>query len=107
MEPDFGGGALEGFLAAHKSVEIPSAFAPGDQFSGWRVTALLGRGGSGEVYRVVHATLGTEAALKVCVRDEERDDIRDAAVCDQSKLFIVSLIVDESTANIGALTLKQ
>lgn len=83
MEPDFGGSALEGFLAAHKSVEIPSAFAPGDQFGDWRVTAFLGRGGSGEVYRVVHATLGTEAALKVCVRDEERDDIRDAAVCDR------------------------
>ena len=81
MESDVDGGTLGDFLAAHKPVEFPSAFAPGDMFGDWRVTAFLGRGGSGEVYRAVHATLGTEAALKVCVRDAERDDIRDAAVC--------------------------
>ena len=83
MKPDVDGGVLGDFLAVHKPEEIPSAFAPGDLFGDWRVTAFLGRGGSGEVYRAVHATLGTEAALKVCVRNAERDDIRDAAVCDR------------------------
>ena len=83
MEADIDSGAIEGFLAEHKPVEITSAFAPGDQFGDWLVTAFLGRGGSSEVYRVVHVTLGTEAALKVCVRDEDRNDIRDAAVCDR------------------------
>ena len=74
---------LDAFLSAHGHVDIPSSYASGEAFGDWRVTAFLGRGGSGEVYRVVHATLGTAAALKVCVRDAERDDIRDAAVCDR------------------------
>ena len=82
-KPDVNGDALGVFLTAHKPLEFNSAFVPGDVFGDWRVTAFLGRGGSGEVYRVVHATLGTEAALKVCVRDVERDDVRDAAVCDR------------------------
>jgi serine/threonine-protein kinase len=81
MASDVDSGALGDFLAAHKPVELLSAFASGDVFGDWRVTAFLGRGGSGEVYRVVHATLGTVAALKVCVRNAERDDTRDAAVC--------------------------
>ena len=74
---------LDAFLSAHGHVDIPSSYASGEAFGDWRVTAFLGRGGSGEVYRVVHAALGTAAALKVCVRDAERDDIRDAAVCDR------------------------
>ena len=76
---------LDDFLAAHKSVEFSSAFAPGDLFGDWRVTAFLGRGGSGEVYRVVHVALGTAAALKVCARNAERDDVHDAAVCARFK----------------------
>ena len=56
-------------------------YSPEEMFGEWRVTAFLGRGGSGEVYRVVHVSLGTAAALKVCVRDTGRDDARDAAVC--------------------------
>ena len=43
----------------------------GDQIGDWRVTGLLGRGGSGEVYRVVHTETGQAAAAKVLVRDEE------------------------------------
>lgn len=73
--------ALDGFLAAHAPIDAHPAFAQGEMFGDWRVTAFLGRGGSGEVYRVVHAALGTAAALKVCVRDEARNDARDAAVC--------------------------
>ena len=72
---------LDGFLAAHAPVDEHPAFAPGEMFGDWRVTAFLGRGGSGKVYRVVHVTLGTAAALKVCVRDSARNDARDSAVC--------------------------
>ena len=72
---------LSDFLAAHKPVGTDASFAAGDLFGEWRITAFLGRGGSGEVYRVENLTLGTAAALKVCVRAEGRDDARDAAVC--------------------------
>ena len=72
---------IDAFLAAHAPVESSATFAPGEVFGDWRVTAFLGRGGSGEVYRVVHTTLGTAAALKVCVKNPERDAARDEAVC--------------------------
>ena len=72
---------IEEFLAAHKPVSTGGSVAPGEVFDDWRVTAFLGRGGSGEVYRVVHTTLGTAAALKVCVKNPERDASRDEAVC--------------------------
>ena len=36
----------------------------------WRIEAFLGNGLSGEVYRVVHCTNGTEAALKLLVDDQ-------------------------------------
>ena len=74
-------GEIEGFLAAHKPVSTGGSLAPGVVLGDWRVTAFLGRGGSGEVYRVVHTMLGTVAALKVCVRDPERDAARDEAGC--------------------------
>ena len=60
--------ALDGFLAAHAPIDAHPAFAQGEMFGDWRVMAFLGRGGSGEVYRVVHATLGIAAALKVSPR---------------------------------------
>ena len=72
---------IDDFLSAHAPVESSPTFVAGDQFGDWRVTAFLGRGGSGEVYRVVHTTLGTAAALKVCVKNPERDAARDEAVC--------------------------
>ena len=81
MKPETDDKRLDAFLSVHGPVDIPSAFASGELFGDWRVTAYLGRGGSGEVYRVVHAALGTAAALKVCVRNPERDAARDAAVC--------------------------
>ena len=74
-------GAIADFLAAHKPVSTGESVVPGEVFGDWRVTAFLGRGGSGEVYRVVHTTLGTAAALKVCVKDLERVAARDEAVC--------------------------
>ena len=36
----------------------------------WRVEAFLGRGGSGEVYRVVHSVTRTPAAAKVLAKDD-------------------------------------
>ena len=81
MALDAGNSGLESFLVAHAPVDVSAAFVPGDQFGDWCVTAFLGRGGSGEVYRVVHATLGTAAALKVCLRKADRDSARDEAVC--------------------------
>ena len=72
---------IDAFLSAHAPVESSATFAPGEVFGDWRVTAFLGCGGSGEVYRVVHTTLGMAAALKVCVKNPERDASRDEAVC--------------------------
>ncbi|MBQ3290371.1 MAG: serine/threonine protein kinase, partial [Kiritimatiellae bacterium] len=48
----------------------------GTAFGDWRVTAFIGRGGNGEVYCAEHVTLGTPAAVKVLVRDEERARVR-------------------------------
>ena len=80
MAPDGSQADLDVFLAAHDPVDFPAAFSPGDLFGDWHVTAFLGHGGSGEVYRVVHAALGA-AALKVCVRRPDRDAAHDAAAC--------------------------
>ena len=49
-----------------------ASFPDGTVFGSWRVAAFLGKGGNGEVYRAVHVSLGTSAALKVLVRDEPR-----------------------------------
>ena len=81
MEPDADNHGIDAFLAKHAPVDFSAAFAPGEMFGDWRVTAFLGRGGSGEVYRVVHSTLGTAAALKVCAKNPDRDASRDEAVC--------------------------
>ena len=65
---------LDSFLARHDSVEADAHFRSGDLFGRWRVTAFLGRGGSGEVYRVVDVHSGADAALKVLVRNTEEND---------------------------------
>ena len=63
---------IEGILSAHKRMPTGASFQDGEMFGNWRVTAFLGKGGSGEVYRAVHVALGTSAALKVLVRNEPR-----------------------------------
>ena len=63
---------IEGILAFRERMPTGASFPDGAVFGGWRVTAFLGKGGSGEVYRAVHVSLGTSAALKVLVRDEPR-----------------------------------
>ena len=63
---------MEGILSSHAQVPTGASFQDGTVFGNWRVMAFLGKGGNGEVYRVVHVSLGTSAALKVLVRDEPR-----------------------------------
>ena len=63
---------IEGILSAHERMPTGASFQDGAMFGNWRVTAFLGKGGNGEVYRVVHVSLGTSAAVKVLVRDEPR-----------------------------------
>lgn len=62
--------------AAHGSIDSACRFPAGTIFGDWRLTAFIGRGGNGEVYCAEHVTLGTPAAVKVLVRDEERAKIR-------------------------------
>ena len=63
---------IEGILSAHGRMPTGASFQDGEMFGNWRVTAFLGKGGNGEVYRAVHVSLGTAAALKVLVRNEPR-----------------------------------
>ena len=63
---------IEGILSAHERMPTGASFPDGEVFGNWRVTAFLGKGGNGEVYRAVHVALGTSAALKVLVRNEPR-----------------------------------
>ena len=46
--------SAESFLAAHGDPRPPTVYHDGDIVAGWRITAFLGRGGSGEVYRAEH-----------------------------------------------------
>ncbi len=70
---------IEGFLSAHERMPTGASFSDGEMFGDWRVTAFLGKGGGGEVYRAVHATLGMVAALKVCVPRADVDVAREEA----------------------------
>ena len=63
---------IEGILSAHERMPTGASFQDGAVFGNWRVAAFIGKGGSGEVYRAVHVSLGTSAAVKVLVRDEPR-----------------------------------
>lgn len=65
---------LDSFLARHAPVETQALFHSGDLFGDWRITAFLGRGGSGEVYHTVNQQTGEEAALKVFVRNADGND---------------------------------
>lgn len=58
-------------LRADRSVRDGEAIlAAGATLGSWRVEAFLGRGGSGEVYRVVHSVTRTPAAAKVLTKDD-------------------------------------
>ena len=64
--------SIEALCVAHEPVEGAARFSAGATFGEWRITAFIGRGGNGEVYCAEHATLGTPAAVKVLIRDDER-----------------------------------
>ena len=70
-------GGLDKFLASSgkgallRVQEHDNILTSGTMLGSWRVEAFLGRGGSGEVYRVVHAVTRTPAAAKVLTRDNE------------------------------------
>ena len=61
---------VESFLRRHKAVAEPTLLYAGQDIGEWIVTAYLGCGGSGEVYRVKHRFLDTAAAVKILVRDD-------------------------------------
>jgi serine/threonine protein kinase len=65
-----GDDSISAMCAAHGPVASACRFSIGTIFGDWRVTAFIGRGGSGEVYCAEHIALGTSAAVKVLVRDE-------------------------------------
>ena len=62
--------------AAHGPIVSASRFPVGTIFGDWRLTAFIGRGGNGEVYCAEHVSLGTPAAVKVLVREDERAKAR-------------------------------
>ena len=68
--------SIAAMCAAHAPVTPEARFPAGAVFGDWRVTAFIGRGGNGEVYCAEHIRLGTPAAVKVLVRDDERAKAR-------------------------------
>ena len=67
---------LAALCAVHAPVNSVGHFPPDTPFGDWRLTAFIGRGGNGEVYCAEHTTLGTPAAVKVLMRDDERAKAR-------------------------------
>ena len=63
--------SLERYLDQQPGQANPMALKDGDVVDGWRVKALLGRGGSSEVYRVEHVRNGSFAALKFLLPTED------------------------------------
>ena len=64
--------SVAAMCASHAPMEPNARFPVGSIFGDWRLTAFIGRGGSGEVYCAEHVRLGTSAAVKVLVRDDAR-----------------------------------
>lgn len=73
---------VENFLSRHERVKTDELYTSGELFDSWRITALLGRGGSGEVYRVVNVATGEAAALKTALTPEPRHAERIAREAD-------------------------
>ena len=62
---------IEAFLRAHPHIEDPHLFDVGQNIGEWRITAFIGKGGSGEVYSAKHSDLGFVAAIKILSRDDQ------------------------------------
>ena len=63
--------SLERYLDRQPGQANPMTLRDGDVVDGWRVKALLGHGGSSEVYRVEHVRNGNFAALKLLLPAED------------------------------------
>ena len=57
--------SLERYLAQQPGQANPMTLKDGEVVGSWRIRALIGRGGSSEVYRVEHVRDGSFAALKL------------------------------------------
>ena len=68
--------SLENFCAAYGAEVETGCLEAGNIVGDWRLTAFIGRGGSGEVYCAEHVRLGTPAAVKVLVREDEHAKAR-------------------------------
>ena len=62
--------SVESFLRSHERIEEPHLLEDGQEVGEWVVRAFLGKGGSGEVYRVEHRYLHIGAAIKILSRDD-------------------------------------
>ncbi len=65
------GQTVENWLRRHAPIEASGEIPDGTVVGDWRVAALVARGGSGEVYRAVHAETDRVAALKILHRDDD------------------------------------
>ena len=63
--------SLERYLDQQLGQANPMTLKEGDVVGDWRICALIGRGGSSEVYRVEHARNGVFAALKLLLPAED------------------------------------
>ena len=73
---------VERCLSRPERVKTDGMYTSGELFDCWRITAFLGRGGSGEVYRVVNVVTGESAALKTALTPEPRHAERIAREAD-------------------------
>ena len=63
--------SLERYLVQQPGQANPMALKDGETVGSWRIRALIGRGGSAEVYRVEHVVNGNFAALKLLLPAED------------------------------------
>ena len=63
--------SLERYLDQQPGCANPMTLKDGDVVGDWRIRALIGRGGSSEVYRVEHVRNGSFAALKLLLPAED------------------------------------
>ena len=74
-----GNDLLESFLETHEPIKPDSSFSPGDTLGDWRLTAYIGKGGSGEVYRAESVASNAVAAVKVYIPRTGENKARDAS----------------------------
>lgn len=70
-------GEIDLFLKRHAPISSHEQLCAGEFFDDWRITAFLGRGGSGEVYRVVNSQNAAVAVLKVFARKLDGNNASD------------------------------